>query len=80
MNDAFAIALPNSDAYGFASPAPIKSKVVLYTLFLAPVHIKIASIFLSLMMRVLGRCMVRFDQHWESHIYDNKGRNSRGLK
>lgn len=33
MDDAFAIALPNSDAYGFASstPAPIKSKVVLYT-------------------------------------------------
>lgn len=82
MDDAFAIALPNSDAYGFASstPAPIKSKVVLYTLLLAPVHIKVASIFLSLMMRVLGSCMVRFDQHWESHVYDNKGRNSRGLK
>lgn len=42
MDDAFAIALPNSDAYGFAlPPAPIKSKSCsIYSLFLAPAGYK----------------------------------------
>lgn len=81
MNNAFARALFNSDAYGSASSIPFSHKIKRFsTLLLVPVNIRAASVFLSPMMRVMGSCMVRFGQYWDSHICNNKGHKSRGLK